>query len=96
MDGMAVVAPAHGIGGTSARNQPTQEPRPLRASDADRTEQVAREFNRMAERLERHDRMNVERVVCQKSKTEAIIESLEVAAAVGPRTWWISFSWSSS
>ncbi len=31
----------------------------------------------MAERLENYDRMNVERIVYEKSKTEAIIESLE-------------------
>jgi len=40
-------------------------------------EEVAREFNLMAERLENYDRMNVERIVYEKSKTEAIIESLE-------------------
>jgi len=40
-------------------------------------EEVAREFNQMAERLEHYDRMNVERIVYEKSKTEAIIESLE-------------------
>src|SRR5271166_3334332 len=40
-------------------------------------DEVAREFNQMAERLEHYDRMNVERMVYEKSKTEAIIESLE-------------------
>ena len=40
-------------------------------------DEVAREFNSMAERLENYDRMNVERIVYEKSKTEAIIESLE-------------------
>jgi NtrC-family two-component system sensor histidine kinase KinB len=40
-------------------------------------DEVAREFNLMAERLENYDRMNVERLVYEKSKTEAIIESLE-------------------
>jgi hypothetical protein len=34
---------------------------------------VAAEFNRMAERLE----LNVDRIIYEKSKTEAIIESLE-------------------
>jgi NtrC-family two-component system sensor histidine kinase KinB len=38
---------------------------------------VAHEFNLMAERLEYYDQMNVERLVFEKSKTEAIIESLE-------------------
>ncbi len=38
---------------------------------------VAREFNEMAERLEQYDQLNVERLVFEKSKTEAIIESLE-------------------
>ena len=40
-------------------------------------EGVAREFNQMAERLEQYDKLNVERLVYEKSKTEAIIESLE-------------------
>ncbi len=40
-------------------------------------DEVAREFNQMAERLEHYDRMNVERIVYEKSKTEATIESLE-------------------
>jgi len=40
-------------------------------------EAVAREFNQMAERLEQYDELNVERLVYEKSKTEAIIESLE-------------------
>ena len=38
---------------------------------------VAHEFNQMAERLEYYDQMNVERLVFEKRKTEAIIESLE-------------------
>ena len=38
---------------------------------------VAHEFNLMAERLEYYDQMNVERLVFEKRKTEAIIESLE-------------------
>jgi two-component system, NtrC family, sensor histidine kinase KinB len=38
---------------------------------------VAGEFNQMAERLEYYDQMNVERLVLEKRKTEAIIESLE-------------------
>ncbi len=38
---------------------------------------VADEFNRMAERLEQFERLNVDRLVYEKGKTEAIIESLE-------------------
>jgi NtrC-family two-component system sensor histidine kinase KinB len=38
---------------------------------------VAREFNQMAERLEQFEKLNVERLLYEKSKTEAIIESLE-------------------
>ena len=38
---------------------------------------VAQEFNRMAERLEEFDKLNVDRLIYEKSKTEAIIESLE-------------------
>ena len=40
-------------------------------------DEVARAFNQMAERLEHYDQMNIERIVYEKSKTEAIIESLE-------------------
>jgi two-component system, NtrC family, sensor histidine kinase KinB len=38
---------------------------------------VAREFNQMAEKLEQYEQVNVERLVYEKNKTEAIIESLE-------------------
>lgn len=38
---------------------------------------VASEFNRMAERLERFEKLNVDRLLYEKSKTEAIIESIE-------------------
>jgi NtrC-family two-component system sensor histidine kinase KinB len=38
---------------------------------------VAQEFNRMAERLEKFDKLNVDRLIYEKSKTETIIESLE-------------------
>jgi PAS domain S-box-containing protein len=38
---------------------------------------VAREFNQMADRLENFEKLNVDRLVYEKSKTEAIIESLE-------------------
>jgi two-component system, NtrC family, sensor histidine kinase KinB len=38
---------------------------------------VAHEFNTMAERLEYYDQVNVERLVFENSKTEAILESLE-------------------
>ena len=38
---------------------------------------VTREFNQMAERLEQFEKLNVERLMYEKSKTEAIIESLE-------------------
>jgi len=38
---------------------------------------VALEFNRMAERLEQFERLNVDRLLYEKRKTEAIIESLE-------------------
>ncbi len=40
-------------------------------------EGVAGEFNRMAERLEQFEKLNVDRIIYEKSKTEAIIESLE-------------------
>lgn len=38
---------------------------------------VASEFNRMAERLERFEKLNVDRLLYEKGKTESIIESLE-------------------
>jgi two-component system, NtrC family, sensor histidine kinase KinB len=38
---------------------------------------VAVEFNRMAERLEQFEKLNVDRLIYEKSKTEAIIESIE-------------------
>jgi two-component system, NtrC family, sensor histidine kinase KinB len=38
---------------------------------------VASEFNKMAGRLEQFETLNVERLIYEKSKTEAIIESLE-------------------
>jgi len=38
---------------------------------------VAREFNQMAEKLEQYEKLNVERLVYEKKKIEAIIESLE-------------------
>jgi two-component system, NtrC family, sensor histidine kinase KinB len=38
---------------------------------------VASEFNRMAERLEEFENLNVNRLIYEKSKTEAIIESIE-------------------
>jgi NtrC-family two-component system sensor histidine kinase KinB len=40
-------------------------------------EAVAREFNEMAERLEHYEELNVERLLYEKSKTEAIVEGLE-------------------
>jgi len=38
---------------------------------------VASEFNKMAERLEQFEKLNVNRLIYEKSKTEAILESLE-------------------
>jgi two-component system, NtrC family, sensor histidine kinase KinB len=38
---------------------------------------VASEFNRMAERLEEFEKLNIDRLLYEKSKTEAIIESIE-------------------
>jgi NtrC-family two-component system sensor histidine kinase KinB len=38
---------------------------------------VALEFNRMAERLEKFEKLNVDRLIYEKSKTEAIIESIK-------------------
>jgi two-component system, NtrC family, sensor histidine kinase KinB len=38
---------------------------------------VASEFNRMAERLERFEKLNVDRLIYEKSKTEATIESID-------------------
>jgi len=60
----------HGVGESKA--QVRLGPQKLAELDL-----VAREFNQMAERLEYYDQMNVERLVFEKQKTEAIIESLE-------------------
>src|SRR5208282_1714549 len=38
---------------------------------------VVQEFNRMAERLEQFEKLNIDRLIYEKNKTEAIIESLE-------------------
>jgi two-component system, NtrC family, sensor histidine kinase KinB len=38
---------------------------------------VASEFNKMAERLEQFEKLNVDRLIYEKGKTEAIIESME-------------------
>lgn len=38
---------------------------------------LARQFNQMAERLKQYEELNVERLLYEKNKTEAIIESLE-------------------
>lgn len=38
---------------------------------------VASEFNRMAERLEQFEQLNVDRLIYEKGKTEAILESIE-------------------
>jgi len=38
---------------------------------------VASEFNKMAQRLEQFEKLNVDRLIYEKGKTEAIIESLE-------------------
>jgi two-component system, NtrC family, sensor histidine kinase KinB len=40
-------------------------------------DEVAQAFNYMAEQLERYEKLNVERLLYEKNKTEAIIESLE-------------------
>jgi two-component system, NtrC family, sensor histidine kinase KinB len=38
---------------------------------------VASEFNRMAERLEKFEKLNVDRLIYEKGQTEAILESIE-------------------
>ncbi len=38
---------------------------------------VTLEFNKMAQRLEEYEKLNIDRLVYEKSKTEAIIESIE-------------------
>jgi NtrC-family two-component system sensor histidine kinase KinB len=60
--------------GFSLRGGPAQRlgPQPLAELQL-----VVQEFNRMAERLERFEKLNVDRLIYEKNKTEAIIESLE-------------------
>ncbi|HZO83356.1 MAG TPA: ATP-binding protein [Candidatus Binataceae bacterium] len=59
-------------GVSQRRTQVRLGPQPLAELDA-----VAREFNQMAEQLEQYEKLNVERLLFEKRKTEAIIESLE-------------------
>ncbi|HLW70627.1 MAG TPA: ATP-binding protein [Candidatus Binataceae bacterium] len=47
-------------------------PQPLAELEA-----VASEFNKMAERLEQFEKLNVDRLIYEKGKTEAILESIE-------------------
>lgn len=55
-------------------------PQPFAELDA-----VARAFNQMAEQLEHYEQLNVERLLYEKSKIEAIIESLEDGVVlIGP------------
>jgi NtrC-family two-component system sensor histidine kinase KinB len=54
------------------RTQVRLGPQPLAELEA-----VAREFNQMAEQLEQYEKLNVQRLLYEKHKTEAIIESLE-------------------
>ncbi len=58
----------------SLRGGPPQRlgPQPLKELQL-----VVQEFNRMAERLEQFEKLNIDRVIYEKNKTEAIIESLE-------------------
>jgi NtrC-family two-component system sensor histidine kinase KinB len=59
------------------RTQVRLGPQPLAELEA-----VAREFNQMAEQLEQYEKLNVERLLYEKRKTEAIIESLEDGVAL--------------
>jgi two-component system, NtrC family, sensor histidine kinase KinB len=52
-------------------------PSRLREQPLAELQTVASEFNRMAERLEHFEKLNVDRLVYEKSKTEAIIDSIE-------------------
>jgi NtrC-family two-component system sensor histidine kinase KinB len=58
----------------SLRGGPQQRlgPQPLKELQL-----VVQEFNRMAERLEQFEKLNIDRLIYEKNKTEAIIESLE-------------------
>lgn len=58
----------------SLRGGPPQRlgPQPLKELQV-----VVQEFNRMAERLEQFEKLNIDRLIYEKNKTEAIIESLE-------------------
>jgi NtrC-family two-component system sensor histidine kinase KinB len=49
----------------------------LREQPLSELQAVAAEFNRMAERLEKFEQLNVDRLIYEKGKTEAIIECLE-------------------
>ncbi|MBS1903038.1 MAG: HAMP domain-containing protein [Bacteroidetes bacterium] len=49
----------------------------LDVTGADELGEVSFEFNRMAERLDRYDKLNVERLMDEKSKSEAVILALD-------------------
>ncbi len=75
--GRAIARPLETLAGvlrdvSGRRPHPRLEPQKLVE-----LETVALEFNRMAEQLEYYDRMNLEQLLYEKSKIEAIVESLE-------------------
>ncbi len=49
----------------------------LEVRDADELGEVSFEFNRMAERLERYERMNIDTLLAEKSKSESVILSFD-------------------
>ncbi len=49
----------------------------LEVRDADELGEVSFEFNRMAERLERYERMNIDSLLAEKSKSESVILSFD-------------------
>jgi two-component system, NtrC family, sensor histidine kinase KinB len=49
----------------------------LRSQPVAELQSVASEFNKMAERLEQFEKLNVDRLIEEKNKTEAILENIE-------------------
>jgi NtrC-family two-component system sensor histidine kinase KinB len=58
----------------SLRGGPAQR---LGAQPLEELQAVVNEFNRMAERLEQFEKLNVDRLIYEKNKTEAIVDRLE-------------------
>ncbi len=70
------IRPLQRLGGSIKQLQAGDLSVRLPIKDADELGEVSFEFNRMAERLERYEKINIDNLLAEKSKSEAIILSL--------------------